>query len=440
MKAGRLSSPVRRTLVVHALSTLIVTVTVAVVSSLIAAVVAVEFTRRNTATAADAIAHTVAATLARTDIGVAGPETRTAVLDKLQPYLDAGTITRAKLWWVDGDEAVVLFSDEPRNEGVRRPFDPELAARLDRGDVVVLDVPDDSEHAHEFGEEGLLEAFIGFEDAAGRPMRLELYLRTSAARSVSTLLQALLPISAMGPLILGAATLPLALRLARRLDRREAERRALLETALAASDRERRRLAARLHDGIIQNLASVGLTLEALEHAAQQRDGASAATLARLSNLIDADITELRVLLTDLAPPELQGTLAETLVDLARDLQTASIRIHVDADDRVAVEGEDAALIYRVARELLRNAVEHSGATIVSVRLRTDPDGGTVLVVTDDGHGYDPQMPVTDGHMGLRLVKQAVADSGGRFDIESGASGTHVRVVVPPSRVRLPTA
>lgn len=95
--------------------------------------------------------------------------------------------------------------------------------------------------------------------------------------------------------------LPLARRLARRLAERESERRELLHTALAASDRERRRLAARLHDGIIQDLASAGLTLENLGVTSDNRDDDSAATLARLSDLVDAEIAELRVFLTELA-------------------------------------------------------------------------------------------------------------------------------------------
>lgn len=439
MSPRRLPSSARRALVTHALATLVVTGAVALISSLASAAIAMEVARSNAATAAGTVAHAVAAPLANTAIGTAGPETRALVLGQLQPYLDAGVISRAKVWHVEGDEAVVLFSDEPRNEGVRRPFDPDLATRLDGGEVVVLDVPDDPEHTHEFGEAGLLEAFIGFEDAEGQPMRLELYLPSPAPRSLSDLLGSMLPLAALGPLVLGAATLPLALRLARRLDERESERRELLHAALEASDRERRHLAMRLHDGIIQNLASVGLTLESLGPTTGDLDETRATALAKLSDMVDADIAELRGLLTELTPPEIHGSLQDALRDLAEDLRSASPRVELDIAPGPAVDGDDGVLLYRVARELIRNASEHSGGTMVRVVLRSDAETGVSLTVVDDGHGFDPAAPVAEGHLGLRLIRQVIAEHGGRLNVQADREGMSVCVTLPAGRDRLPT-
>lgn len=439
MSPPRASSPVRRALAIHAVSTVLVSIGVAAVSSIVSAAIAIEAARNSAAAVAGTVAHAVAAPLAYTDVGAQGPAARATVIGELQAFIDAGVIERAKIWYITGDEAVVLYSDEPRNEGTRRPFDPALAARLDDGEVVIFEVPDDAEHTYESGRDGLLEAFIGFEDAAGLPMRLELYLLSAAGRTRSDLLAAMLPVALVGPLVLGAATLPLAVRLARRLHQREAERRALLHTALTASDRERRRLAARLHDGVIQDLASVGLTLDSLGLAEPEQDPRRAALLLRASEMIDADLSELRGLLTELAPPDFDGSLERALADLAEDLQTPGLRIELHVGEPAGLAPHSAVLLFHVARELMRNAIEHAAAEAVRIDLHEEDDR-VVLLVADDGGGFDPERPAPDGHFGLALIRQAVVDSGGEVRIASGSTGTTAEVRLPlRDRHALPT-
>lgn len=422
--------PARRAVLVHTFSTALVTVVVAVAALAVSTTAALHATRANAAAIADTVAHTVAAPLALTDITSNASETRAAILTELQPFIDAGVIDRAKIWHVDGDEVVVLFSDEPRNEGVRRPFDPDLAARLDAGEVVVLDVPDDAEHRHEFGRPGILEAFIGFEDALGEPIRLELYLPAPEQSALSGMLAAMLPVAVVGPLVLGGATLPLSARLARRVQRSERDRQELIHTALAASDRERQRLAARLHDGILPDLASVGLTLENFSVSRADESPSDAAALARLGDRVDAEIDEIRALLTELTPPAFDGSLAESLKELVNELVKEGTRIDLHVDDAVAPGPDAAALVYQVARELIRNALDHAQPTIVRVHVG-NADGRVTLEVTDDGNGFDTAHPPPDGHLGLRLIRLAVTLNGGDIAIDSSFHGTEARAAVP---------
>ncbi|WP_157084250.1 sensor histidine kinase [Millisia brevis] len=405
------------------------TAAVAIASTFISAAIAAESARSSAAAAAAMVAQAIVAPLSVVDIGAADAQARSILLREIRAFMDAGVVQRIKIWQVEGDEAVVLYSDEPRNEGARSPYAPELAARLDAGEVVVLDVPDDYEHEHEYGPEGLLEAFIGFSDAADRAMLLEVYLPSTAPQSLANLLGVVRPIALLGPLVLGAATLPLALRLARRIAEGEIERRELLQTALAASDRERRRLATRLHDGIVQDLASVGLTLDHLGPDAFGDDPDRVALLSRAGDLLDADLAELRGLMTELAPPDFAGSLETALRDLVDDLRGAGTRIELGPIEPVDATPECAALLYRVARELLRNAIAHGGSTIVRVDLRSEGEH-LALDVVDDGGGFDPSAPAPEGHLGLSLIRQAVLDSGGDLRISSDAGGTRARVRV----------
>ncbi len=370
--------PVRRALSVHAISTLLATVAVAVGASLVSTTIAAEAARGNAAVVADTVAHTVVASLSLVDFSAADADPETSALKETDAFVAAGVVDRVKVWEVDGDEAVVRYSDEPRNVGNRRPLDADLS--------------------------GLLAAMI--------------------------------PVAILGPLALGAATFPLALRLARRLAAREAERRELLHTALAASDRERRRLASRLHDGIIQDLASVGLTLDRLGFGAIADDPDKVALLMQATDLLDADLTQLRTLLTELAPPEFEGSLYAALGDLIEDLRTGGVRIVLDPGEPVQADPDVAALLYRVARELIRNAIEHGQPTTVRIALRMD-GADVVLDVADDGRGFDPSAPAPEGHLGLSLIRQSVLDSGGVLRVIADTDGAraHVRI---PARSRAP--
>ncbi len=419
-----------RAFALHAVFTGLVALLVATISSSLVAATAADMARRGVAAVADAVAHAVVVPFRMTDFAGAGEGARERILAGMESYMDEGVIERVKLWRVDGDEVVVLFSDEMRIEGVRRPFDADLAARLDAGEVVVLDIPDDPEHQFEYGTPGLVEAFIGFEDATGAPMRLELYLPTEEERIRADLLGALLPIVILGPLALGLATLPLALRLARRLAQREAERRALLHTALAASDRERAQLAARLHDGVIQDLASVGLALDSLGRAGGDADRERTALLDRASSLLETDLADLRSLLSELAPPDFEGSLEAALRDLADDLGSGHVRIRLDLAPSAEIAPESGALLYRVTRELIRNATEHGRPETVTITLRHE-EGETVIRVFDDGRGFDVSAPAPEGHFGLALIRQALTDNGGRIRMESGPGGTRAEVRLP---------
>ncbi|WFP15341.1 sensor histidine kinase [Citricoccus muralis] len=426
----------RRAILLHTASTVAVTAAMAVASSLISTAIAVEVARSNAEVIADTVAHAVVAPLTLVDLVGPNAEDPERIADEFEAFIDGGVLERVKIWQLVGDEAVVIYSDEPRNEGVRRAVDSELGARLDRGEVVVLDVPDDAEHQHEQGNDDLLEAFIGFTDASGHAMRLELYLVSTESDSLAAMLGVVLPISILGPAVLGAATLPLALRLARQLSRREEERQQLLHAALAASDRERHRLSARLHDHVIQDLASLGLTLERLGVESFSHDRAATELLQRAGELLDTDIEHLRTLLSEIAPSEFNESLETALGELARDLTSGRVRIDVDLDLKEPVGTEVATLIYRAARELVRNALDHGSPETVRLDLRSDHDGVN-LCITDDGVGFDPQEPAPPGHCGISLIRHAVTDRGGSLDISSDEHGTRVEVWVPrdePSR------
>ena len=244
---------------------------------------------------------------------------------------------------------------------------------------------------------------------------------------------------AVGSLVLFlVVVLPLALTLGRRVQHAEQGRARLLRHVLLASDLERRRIAAVLHDGVVQDLAGMGYALPAVAAALPPEAEAPGVrgVLDRLTDLVCDDVSKLRQQLVDIHPPDLDGDgLASSVQELVANEATAGA---IEAEVRVAADlgltSDAARLAYRVVREGVRNVVKHAQAEHVSVDIGRS--GGLVLVrVSDDGRGPVPGRDAeAEGHLGLRLLRDAVRDLGGRLDLASVAPvGTELSAAFPAS-------
>jgi signal transduction histidine kinase len=345
-------------------------------------------------------------------------------------------IVRVKLWTADGR---IVYSDEPRLVGARYRVDAEERAALAAGRIEA-EVSDLSrpENRFERGQRELLEVYLPIPGPDGQRLRFEAYQRfSSISASGRRLWLAFAPALLGGLLLLQLVNLPLARSMVRRLRDAQAQRELMLRRAIDASDLERRRIAADLHDGVVQDLVGVSYELAAqAERAETSADPVIAAAVLRRGAARSRDsVRALRALLPEIYPPSLhRAGLAATLDDLATTLTARGIAttVHVDDDLHVSEAGE--RLLFRAAQEALRNAVKHSGASAIDLRVAIE-DEHAVLEVSDDGRGFDPavleQRPA-EGHFGLRLLQDLVGDAGGELTIRTAqGQGTRVRVAVP---------
>jgi len=211
----------------------------------------------------------------------------------------------------------------------------------------------------------------------------------------------------------------------------------LAAAAVAAQEAERRRVAAELHDGVTQTVASLAFHLSA---AAVALEGAgqpfAAEQLRTARELADLALSEARAAMTGLRAPVLDDLgLAAGLESLARSIGELPVSVEVDPVD---LADHVATALYRIAQEALHNAVRHAGATQVTLRL-VDTGDVVVLTVSDDGVGFSPQRPSAPPPPGSRLGLAGMAEraglAGGWFDVRaSPGSGTVVRAVVPARR------
>jgi signal transduction histidine kinase len=214
----------------------------------------------------------------------------------------------------------------------------------------------------------------------------------------------------------------------------QSERKRVMQTVLRATEQERLRLAADLHDGPVQELTALRYSLNRARTRVQRGQHEEAeALLAGLEVDLATGIGGLRRLMSELRPAVLdeQG-LEAALLNQARAFEAASgvacdIRSGLDA--RLAPELE--TVLYRVTQESLNNIGKHARASRVTVSLATE-NGGVRLRIHDDGVGFDPLAArelVGDGHFGLAGMRERVEMVGGRLVVDSvPGEGTTVDV------------
>ena len=134
----------------------------------------------------------------------------------------------------------------------------------------------------------------------------------------------------------------------------------------------------------------------------------------------------LRGLLVAIHPPNLRTSgLEAALADELAPLERRGTRVALDVVDDGQLGRETEELVFRVAREAIRNVAEHAHAEHVTVRVE-QRDGGVRLTVADDGAGFTPDQRErrrAEGHVGLSLVEELAEHAGGRVAVSSAPGG-----------------
>jgi len=208
---------------------------------------------------------------------------------------------------------------------------------------------------------------------------------------------------------------------------RQARRLAVLE--------ERERIGMDLHDGIIQSIYAVGLTLDYARMLVRGNPPDVASRLEEAIDGLNAVIRDIRAYILDLQPARFQKTgLAEGLGTLIREfkantLAEAELQIQPEALESLDHVASEALL--RIAQEALANAGKHARASRVLVSLR-QLDARIALHVIDNGRGFDPQKRKTTLGHGLSNMSERARQVGGELEVASSpGEGTTVTVWLP---------
>jgi signal transduction histidine kinase len=358
-----------------------------------------------------------------TDAAAAGDPTALSALDSaVRLRVISGRVVRVKLWAADGR---VLYSDATSLIGRRFTLRADEADALRTGRVEAelsdLTLP---ENRLEQPYDPVFEVFLGVRTASGQPMLFEMYHRFDAVAADSrTLLRSFAPALVGGLLTLWLAQLPLALGLSRRLRARDERERELLVRAIESSSQERRRIAADLHDTVVQGLAGTSLGLAGLAQEAREAEVPDlAATVDGHAADLRQWVRELRTMVVSIAPAGLSehGLLA-SLDDVASTLRSRGVDVTLDAPADLSLSRSAEALLFRTAQEGVRNIAKHAGAQHVAVAVSASA-GRARLTITDDGAGFAPHtrdQRQAQGHLGLYLLEELARDCRGSLAVTS---------------------
>ncbi len=200
---------------------------------------------------------------------------------------------------------------------------------------------------------------------------------------------------------------------------------------------ERSRIGMDLHDGFIQAVYAVGLTLESARLLLPPEQSESIELIGHaIAGLNDA-ITDIRNFILDLRPRRFEGNLNQGLARLAREFQANTmVPVTLDVPDEATASLPPAVsrALFLTTQEALANIARHARASNVRIAVERDPQQ-VQLVVQDDGVGFDPTaQTMTTGH-GLANMKARAEERDGAFELDSAPGrGTRICFRIPLQR------
>jgi signal transduction histidine kinase len=201
---------------------------------------------------------------------------------------------------------------------------------------------------------------------------------------------------------------------------------------------ERDRIGQELHDGIIQSLYAVTLSLEDVEEMMADEPGEAAARIDRSIDAVHAAIRDIRNFVLGLRPHLLERTdLVGGLAALAEEMRlNTMVDVEVDLDEGVEAaagldEGRRAQLL-QIAREAFSNAARHAQASRATIVLAIDDNAILRLLIEDNGRGFEVEAERGGEHQGLVNMRDRATHMGGQLQVESApGSGTRIIVRIP---------
>ncbi|MDZ4855999.1 MAG: PAS domain S-box protein [Nitrospirota bacterium] len=207
------------------------------------------------------------------------------------------------------------------------------------------------------------------------------------------------------------------------------------ERDLQAALQERERISQDLHDGILQSLFAVGLTLEVakslMSPSARKKSGAS---LHQAIDQLNRVRREIRNFIAGLGSGLLQGkdlpTALQQMLDSLKEHQATRVRLAVEDRDAQALSAEQSLHLFLVIQEAVSNCIQHGHAQEARVSLKMLKQG-VRLSISDNGRGFVQKTAKGTGH-GLSNMAARAHKIGGRFRVLSKVhGGTSIVIDLP---------
>jgi NarL family two-component system sensor histidine kinase LiaS len=195
---------------------------------------------------------------------------------------------------------------------------------------------------------------------------------------------------------------------------------------------ERQRLARDLHDAVSQQLFAISMTATAVGRIIDKDVEKATRQIHLIEEMASVAQSEMRALLLHLRPVHLEGKrLAQGLRDLIAELQAkVQVEIALEMDEELQLQKGIEDHLFRIVQEALSNALRHSKASRLEIRLLVTSDS-IRLNVRDNGVGFDLD-EVKHASYGLVSIRERVTELGGSLNIVTAPQrGTRLEIRIP---------
>lgn len=205
--------------------------------------------------------------------------------------------------------------------------------------------------------------------------------------------------------------------------------RALSAHREAERESERHEIATLIHEDLAQDLSALRMKLSLLEM--DKKIAARRPHIVALRDITDRSIARIRSLITNLRPSAIDMGIVTALRWLADDFENGiGLKFELDLPEEIQLDVIIVTFLFRAAQEALLNIALHAAASHVRLGLELR-DNDCVLIIQDDGWGFDPAAPRPRGAFGLIGLAEQAQHLGGQVSINSKPQqGTTLRIQV----------
>lgn len=200
---------------------------------------------------------------------------------------------------------------------------------------------------------------------------------------------------------------------------------------LEAEEKERKRIAAELHDGVGQTMTAAWLNMQSALND-NSNEESKKQVFENALKLLDESCKEIRVVSHNMMPNVLlQKGLVNAVKDFLSQINKQGLNINIESDGlNKTIPAHVEAVLYRVIQESVNNVIKHANATQLFITLYNETDGIDVMI-EDNGKGFDRKNIKSNG-IGLQNIESRIKYLKGQIEWDTNeGNGTVISIHIP---------
>ncbi len=202
---------------------------------------------------------------------------------------------------------------------------------------------------------------------------------------------------------------------------------------ITAEEKERKRIASDLHDGVGQLMSATWMNLQALNNQVKDKDSEEGLLLQKCIAMVDESCKEVRQVSHNMMPNALlMKGLVSAVQEFIGQIDHRSLNINLTAEGLTTpIPSHIETVLYRVIQESVNNVIKHAKAAELDISIIRSSDGIDVMI-EDNGKGFNPKQLGLSAGIGLQNIKLRIQYLQGTVEWNSGeGKGTLVAIYIP---------